>query len=81
MVTNAALEDTVHAHPAPALTLSDAVPPVPATLNDVLESAYVHVGDVGAVGDAVLVRTFEQAPAESAAVITIRQVSSRTDRA
>jgi len=39
MVTNAALEDAVHAQPVPAVTLSDAVPPVPATLNDVLDSA------------------------------------------
>jgi hypothetical protein len=40
----------------------------------------VHVG-VGAVGEGVLVRVFEHAPAEIEAITRMKQNSLRTDRA
>jgi len=40
----------------------------------------VHVG-VGPVGEGVLVRVFEHAPAEIDAIATMKQISLRTDRA
>lgn len=79
MLTKPAFEDAVHAQPVPAVTAIDAVPPVPATLSDVLDSVYVHAG-VGAVGD-VGVRFSEHAAAEIEAQIAIRQIILRTDRA
>jgi hypothetical protein len=75
-VTKAALDDAVHAHPAPAVTVRKAVPPVPATLSVVLETLYVQVG-VGAVGD-VDSAFFEHALAATNETTAIRHDSLRT---
>src|SRR5688572_4393402 len=55
MLTNPALEVTIHAHVLPVVTVNVAVPPTPATLSAVLDNANEQVAaggvGVGAVGD------------------------------